>query len=215
MATAPDFQGWLALRGLGLLLACAVRLGGGAVAGAADAPAPPPGTEAMAAEHARLERLAAVYAAYYRRRPEVPARLLRLGLSADDVSVVLFIAEKGVADPYAIASARSARKIPWHAIMRAHRVRLSALAVRLDGPRPKTGPYARAYRVLAGQTAGPLTDDEVRDLVQLRLVTRHFGVRPSRVLARRAAGVRATALVLEADRRRPETPATAAKGGRS
>ncbi len=216
MASAPDFSRRRALlSALGLALLSQAPLGLPRVLLAADGPTVAPGTEALAGERARLEALAAVYAAFYRRPPEVPARLLRLGLSPDDVSVVLFLAERGSADPHAIATARMTSKAPWHSLMRAYGVRQSALAVRLDRARPTSGPYARAYRVLAGRARGPLTDAEVRDLVQLRLVTRHFGLRPSRVLARRTAGTRATDLVLELDRARGGTAADAPRRGRS
>lgn len=213
MATRPDFPRRAVL--LAVTLACLCHAWPGAPRAAAGADASVPGADALVEEHARLDRLAAVYAAFYRRPPEMPARLLRLGLSPDDVSVVLFIAERGSADPYAIASARLRSRLAWHALMRAHGVRPSALAVRLDRPRPKSGPLARAYRVLAGQVRGPLTDGEVRDLVQLRLVSEHFGQRPSRVLARRAAGTPATDLVLEFDRARGGRASDAPHGGRS
>lgn len=212
MATAPDFPRRLAMQGLGLALACAVSLGSVPAWGREGEPLPP-GAEALAAEAARRDRLAVVYGAFYRRPTDVPARLLRLPLSADDVSVVLFIAERGSADPHAVAAARLAKRVPWHALMRAHGVRPSALLVRLDGPRPTKGPYAHAYRVLGGRVRGSLTDDDIRELVQLRLVTRHFRLAPSRVVARRTAGVRPTDLVLDADRVRGVTRDTA--GGRS
>lgn len=213
MATRPDYPRRAVLLAVAVALLCHAWPGAPRLAAGTDGPVP--SADALADEQTRLDRLAAVYAAYYRRPLEMPARLLRLGLSPDDVSVVLFLAERASADPYAIASTRLRSGLAWHALMRAHNVRQSALAVRLDRSRPKSGPLARAYRVLAGQARGPLTDDEVRDLVQLRLVTEHFGQRPSRVLARRAAGTPATDLVLEFDRARGSRAAEPSRGGRS
>ncbi len=188
--------------------------------GPASPPSPAPldgamrGSEArLAAERARLDTIAAVYAGYYAQHPELPARLLRIGLSADDVSVTFWLAVKAAADPYAIASARLQSRAHWSQLMRAHRVSSRALRVRLDGP--AYGPYARPYRVLEGRARGPLTDAEVRDLVQLRLLTEYYRFRPSRVIARRAAGRSGTDLILEAHRGRGARPPGRPFGRRS
>jgi hypothetical protein len=151
--------------------------------------------ERFFADSARLDRIASIYAAYYRLPRLVPDRLLRIGLSPDDVSVTLWLAAASVADPHAIASARLKASPPWHTLLRAYHVSPGRLAVRLDGPPPASGPYARAYRVLAGQARGALTDAEVRDLVQLRLLAEHFRVQPAQVVARRTAGTSAVDLI--------------------
>lgn len=176
---------------------------------------PPETEERLRAETARLERLAAVYSGYYVGHPTVPERLLRIGLSADDVSVTLWLAVTAVADPYAIASARLKKGVRWAELMRAYRVPLRALYVRLDGPAPSQGPYARPYRVLAGRARGPLTDPEVRDLVQMRLLTEYYRLRPSRVIKARTAGQSAVALILEADRESGSRPPGRPLGRRS
>ncbi len=181
-------------------------------------PAPLDGTmrgseDRLAAERTRLDTLARVYAGYYAQHPELPARLLRIGVSADDVSVAFWLAAKAAADPYAIASVRVQSRTPWAQLMRAYQVSSRALRVRLDGP--AYGPYARPYRVLEGRAKGPLTDAEVRDLVQLRLLTEYYRFRPSRVIARRAAGRSATDLILDADRASGARPAGRPFGRRS
>lgn len=190
----------------------------GTGAAAPSIPAPPDGAtpgreEHLAADRARLEALAAVYAGYYGRNPEMPARLLRVGLTPDDVSVTLWLAAKAAADPNAIASARVHRRAPWWQIMRAYRVGSRALRVRLD--RPAYGPYAHPYRVLEGRAKGPLTDAEIRDLVQLRLLTEYYRLRPSRVVAGRAAGRSGSDLILEAHRTRGAKPPGRPFGRRS
>ncbi len=195
-----------------LAATCLALLAGAAPGAAAD----PPGDESrLLAETARLERLAAVYGGFYVDHPDAPARLLRIGLPADDVSVALWLAAVAVADPHAIASARLKGRARWSELMRAYRVPPRALYVRLDGPAPADGPYARPYRVLTGRARGPLTDREVRDLVQLRLLTEYYRLRPSRVIGARAAGRSSVELILEADRRSGARPLGRPLGRRS
>ncbi len=176
---------------------------------------PPPAEERLASEAARLERLATVYSGYYADHPAAAARLLRMGLPADDVSVTLWLAAAAVADPHAIASARLRTGVGWHELLRAYRVPPRALYVRLDGPAPLRGPFARPYRVLAGRARGPLTDQEIRDLVQMRLLTEYYRLRPSRVIAARSAGRSTVELILEADRRSGSRPPGRPLGRRS
>src|SRR5690606_9156754 len=117
-------------------------------AAGAAAPGGAGGGQAPLLQTAQLDRLAAIYAGYYPVAPEAPARLLRIGLPADDVSVALWIAATAVADPYAIASARFRTKARWVELMRAYGLEPRALRVRLDRGLPASGPYARAYRIL-------------------------------------------------------------------
>lgn len=215
----------LHIRARGALAACVLASGGLLLGSAASwgqepSTAPTPGADVapelrrLFRESARLDRLAAAYAAYYKLPADVAPRLLRIGLTPDDVSVALWIARRSVADPHAVAATRVKTGMSWVQVMRAYGVRTKALAVRLDGPRPDRGPYARPYRVLAGQARGPLTDAEVRDLVQLRLLSEHYRVRPSRVIARRGAGASPTDLVLEAQAAAGAKPSASPSRGR-
>jgi len=207
MACAPDTRAALAA-------AAAIALGFGAAAGALPAAADVASGHASALPPAAAERVTAVYAGYYAQPPEVVARLLRVGLSADDVSVTLWLATTAAADPYAIAASRVKTGMSWPELFRAYRVPTWRLAVRLDRPGAAQSPYARAYRVLAGRAPGPLRDGEVRDLVQLRLLSEYYRLRPSRVIARRAGGHPALDLILEADRASGARPAGHALGRR-
>lgn len=206
MACAPDTRAALA--------AAAAIAFGLCAAGARPASADVAPGHAPALPLAVAERVTAVYAGYYAQPPEAVARLLRVGLPPDDVSVVLWLATTAAADPYAIAASRLKTDMTWHELFRAYRVPTRRLAVRLDRPGAAQGPYARPYGVLAGRAPGPLRDGEVRDLVQLRLLSEYYRLRPSRVIARRAAGHPALDLILEADRASGARPAGHALGRR-
>lgn len=152
-----------------------------------------------------LSEIGFVYSEYYRVQPAVVVDLERRRLPEDDVSVLLFLSQQSGMAPAMILKWRAAGDSWW---VITQRLRLDPVAVYYvpvpDHVRPGP-PYGRAYghyrkhpqgkqkksslREAAEQRqAFVFDDDDIRNLVQLRLVSGHYGYRAEEVMQRRERG---------------------------
>jgi len=142
-------------------------------------------------------KLAEIYADYYNvPRPDVE-RLVRAGLTTDDVSVICFVAVAGPSPVTTLALQRM-RKVSWSDVL--VRIGIPGRALvpvtenRIGGAR-----YVRLLRRVAAAPDAParaLDDDQVRDLVQLKVAVEYFGLDPADVAAWRDAGVSSSRILL-------------------
>ncbi len=152
-----------------------------------------------------LSEIGFVYSEYYRVQPAVVVDLERRRLPEDDVSVLLFLSQHSGMAPAMILKWRVAGDSWW---VITQRLRLDPVAVYYvpipDHVHPGP-PYGKAYghyrkhpqgkqkksslREAAEQRqAFVFDDDDIRNLVQLRLVSGHYGYRAEEVMQRRERG---------------------------
>ena len=110
------------------------------------------------------------------------AVLSRWKLTAGEIPVVLFLAERAGVSPDVVVAQRR-RGENWTAIAAAYSVHAGDFHVRIDGP---TGVLAAAYDRFSGRAASEwreisLTDDEVVGFVNVRFLSRFLSVSTSRV----------------------------------
>ncbi len=143
-----------------------------------------------------------VYSEYYRVQPAVIVDLEKRRLPEDDMSVLLFLSGRAHVAPEVILKWRLAGESWW---VITERLRLDPVTVYYvpipDHVQPGP-PFGKAYGYFKkrkhGKTLeqevfakgrGPLfDDDDIRNLVQLRLVSDYYRYRPEDVMARRSRG---------------------------
>lgn len=133
-------------------------------------------------------KLAAVYADYYATPIDGVERLVRAGIPDDDVSVICLVAATTTAPTSTLALMRL-QKLSWAEIFERVRMPGRALVPVTKGARPG-GRFSAPLAVIAADQERPpdLGDDQVRDLVQLKVAVEHFGLEPSLVAAWRDQG---------------------------
>ncbi len=120
--------------------------------------------------------------------------LSRWGLSADEMPVVLYLANRsGVSPDVLVAQRRRGRE--WMDIALGHEVHAGDLYVPLQGP---AGFLAAAYERFDGVASSAwagirLTDQEVVGLVNLRFISVFLGVPPAQVVGELRRGTDAAA----------------------
>jgi hypothetical protein len=172
----------------------AAVVGVAAPAAAAPAPALPP-LPTVAPDLLPL-KLAEIYSDFYTVPAAQVERLVRAGLTTDDVSVTCFVAVAGPSPVTTLAIQRMQRA-SWAEIITAIGVPARALipVTRSSRPAPR---FAALLRRLAAAPDTPpaLADDEVREIVQLKVAVEYFGLEPADVAAWRGAGVAASRILL-------------------
>lgn len=149
-----------------------------------------------------ISEIGLVYSEYYRVQPAVVVDLERKRLSEDDMSVLLFLSGMGRVAPEVILRRRLAGDSWW---MITERLRLDPMKIYYvpvpehvqPGP-----PFGKAYGHFKVKQRGKLTlsdtllkehrialdDDDIRNLVQLRLVSEYYGYPPEEIIKRRERG---------------------------
>lgn len=143
-----------------------------------------------------------VYSEYYRIPPAVVVDLERRRLPEDDISVLLFLSARARVAPEVILRWRLGGESWW---LITERLRLDPVTVYYvpipEHVRPGP-PFGKAYgyfrqhhqkkglasRLVEKQSGHLLDDDDIRNLVQLRLVSEYYGYRPEYVMERRGGG---------------------------
>jgi hypothetical protein len=115
--------------------------------------------------------------------------------TVDDTSVCLYLAKEKGYDPRPVAAIRE-NKTPWKAVMKNLSYSPFGLFENLafSGTGPIPDRFKHAYEEYKKWRDDPtremdLTDDDVRDMVQLRLIVKLYGVPASEVMKLRNSGV--------------------------
>ena len=144
-----------------------------------------------------------VYSEYYEVQPTVVLELERRRLPADDISVLLFLSRQSRVSPEVVLQWRLAGE-NWWAITQRLRLEPAVYYVPVpDHVRPGP-PYGKAYgyyrkhprgggktslrEALRKQEQPDFDDNDIRNLVQLRLVSDYYGHRAEDVMGRRERG---------------------------
>ena len=168
-------------------LAVLALLPAGSTQVAAAVPALPP-LPGVAPEVLR-GALAEIYADYYSMDTAVVERLMRAGIADDDVSVIALVGNVSTSPTSALALMRI-QKVPWADVFARLAVPGRVLLPTLQARRP-AGRYAQAVAVITADPEAParLSDNQVRDLVQLKLAVEYFALDPGLVTAWRDGGI--------------------------
>lgn len=154
-----------------------------------------------------ISEIGFVYSEYYRVQPAVVVDLERKRLSEDDMSVLLFISGRARVAPEVILRWRLAGDSWW---MITERLRLDPMEIYYvpvsehvqPGP-----PFGKAYGHFKAKRHSKLSDaflkerriafddDDIRNLVQLRLVSEYYGYPPEEIIKRRERGERFSRMI--------------------
>lgn len=131
-----------------------------------------------------------VYSDYYRVEPAVISRLENKKLSSDDVAVALFLSTRVKVSPEVIATWRIGGS-SWANITVRLGLQPDIYFVSIPANVKVGPPYGRAYGYYWKKPKKfVLTDDEVVNLVQLRVVSEYYGYDPVVVMKWRESGER-------------------------
>ncbi len=134
--------------------------------------------------------ISATYSDYYKAEPKVVEGLVAQKVSDDDISVALFLSNQAKVTPEVLISYRT-KGLSWADITIKIGVKPDVFFVVLPAnPGP---PYGKAWGHWKKRKAHPtlvfdLGDDDLRNLVQLRLVSEHYKVKPEEVIKWRGSG---------------------------
>lgn len=148
-----------------------------------------------------ISEIGFVYTEYYRVQPAVVVDLERR-LSEDDMSVLLFLSGKSRTAPDVILRWRLAGDSWWIITERLRLDPLEIYYVPLPDYVQPGPPFGKAYGHFKEKHRGKRTlrdalvkerriafdDDDIRNLVQLRLVSEYYGYSPEEVIKRRERG---------------------------
>lgn len=134
-------------------------------------------------------QLAAVYADFYNTPADGIERLMRAGIPDDDVSIIALLGNASTSPASSLALLRI-KRVPWADVFARLALPARVLLPTLKAKRP-AGRYSQAVAIVAADPEAPahLSDDQVRDLVQLKLAVEYFGLDPALVTAWRDAGI--------------------------
>jgi hypothetical protein len=151
----------------------------------------PPGTP-----ESFRQRLAEIYSDFYGVPRSTVDLLLRAGLPDDDVSVICLLSVMSTESTNALALYRL-QKLSWADVFERLRTPGRLLAPQLRS-RPAAERFARPLAIIAADPERPprLTDDQVRDLVQLRVAVEYYALDPAVVAAWRDQGIASTRILL-------------------
>ena len=126
------------------------------------------------------------------------------GLPWDEIAVVLHVSRHASVSSEEVTALRWAG-LSWHDIMSGFSLHPESVYVPIEGP--AEGQSARPYRhqARAGLDAWDSrtsSDEDIINLVNLKFISDHYGLRPERVIALHASGW--TFSAIHADLRRPE-----------
>jgi hypothetical protein len=130
------------------------------------------------------------YSDYYKVEPKVVEGLVAQKVSDDDISVALFLSNHAKVTPEILIGYRT-KGLSWADITIKIGVKPDVFFVVLPAnPGP---PYGKAWGHWKKRKAHPglvfdLGDDDLRNLVQLRLVSEHYKVKPAEVIKWRGSG---------------------------
>jgi len=134
--------------------------------------------------------ISATYNDYYKAEPKIVEGLVAQKVSDDDISVALFLSNQAKVTPEVLIAYRT-KGLSWADITIKIGVKPDVFFVVLPAnPGP---PYGKAWGHWKKRKAHPtlvfdLGDDDLRNLVQLRLVSEHFKVKPAEVIKWRVSG---------------------------
>lgn len=132
----------------------------------------------------------AAYSDYYNVEPKVVDGLVAKQVSEDDISVALFLSNQAKVTPEVVIGYRT-KGLGWADITIKLGVKPDIYFTVLPAnPGP---PYGKAWGYWKKHKAQPtlafsLGDDDLRNLVQLRLVSEHYKVKPEEVIKWRGSG---------------------------
>lgn len=148
-----------------------------------------------------ISEIGFVYSEYYHVQPTVVVDLERKRLSEDDMSVLLFLSGRGRIAPEVILRWRLAGDSWW---MITERLKLDSEIYYVPVPEhvQPGPPFGKAYGHFKVKRRGKQTlsdtflkerriafdDDDIRNLVQLRLVSEYYGYPPEEIIKRRERG---------------------------
>ncbi len=130
------------------------------------------------------------FSEYYKVEPRIVDGLMAQNVSNDDISVALFLANLAKVTPETVIGYR-AKGLSWADITGQLGVKPDVYFVGLpSNPGP---PYGNAWGYWKNRRAQPppvfnLADDDLRNLVQLRLVSQYYKVTPRTVIHWRGSG---------------------------
>jgi hypothetical protein len=159
-------------------------------ASAPAATAAAPAAAAAPRTPARQPYLSAA-ASYFGRTPEQMGELARRYGTRDDLAVTLFVASKAARSPEEIHQLRL-RGLFWWEISTMHDLSGDVWFTKAEAEQPEPE-YERSYRQLENWRRGrtrhlELTDDEVRDLIAVRVVHDVMNVPVKRAMKLRSSG---------------------------
>ena len=134
--------------------------------------------------------ISATYSDYYKAEPKVVEGLVAQKVSDDDISVALFLSNQAKVTPEILIGYRT-KGMSWADITIKLGVKPDVFFVVLPAnPGP---PYGKAWGHWKKRKAHPalifdLGDEDLRNLVQLRLVSEHYKVKPAVVIKWRGSG---------------------------
>ncbi len=163
-----------------------------ATSGAVTPLAPlPPGTP-----ESFQQRLADIYSDFYGVPRTTVDLLLRAGLPDDDISVICLLSVTSTESTNALALYRL-QKLSWADVFARLLTPGRLLAPPLKS-RPAAERFARPLAIIAADPERPprLTDNQVRDLVQLRVAVEYYALDPVAVAAWRDQGIASTRILL-------------------
>jgi hypothetical protein len=134
--------------------------------------------------------ISATYSDYYKAEPKVVEGLVAQKVSDDDISVALFLSNQAKVTPEILIGYRT-KGMSWADITIKLGVKPDIYFTVLPAnPGP---PYGKAWGHWKKRKAHPtlvfdLGDDDLRNLVQLRLVSEHYKVEPAEVIKWRGSG---------------------------
>jgi hypothetical protein len=127
---------------------------------------------------------------YFHREPQIIANWSRRFRNPDDLAVFFYIVQRSWSSPEQVYAIRQ-RGTPWYEVGRQCGVPFNAWYVTYDG-RPG-GRYARPYKYYDRYRRNPtysarLSDQEIRDLVAVKMAHEYYGVPPEIALNWRRDG---------------------------
>lgn len=137
-----------------------------------------------------LTPVTVTYSQYYKVEPGIVNGLVAQKVSNDDISVALFLANLAKVTPETVIGYR-AKGLSWADITGQLGVKPDVYFVGL--PAKPGPPYGNAWGYWKKRQAQPTTafnlgDDDIRNLVQLRLVNQYYKVKPRTVIQWRGSG---------------------------
>jgi len=158
-----------------------------------------------------------VSARYFGYSPEAISEYARRYGARDDLAVTLFVATRSRRSPEQIHQLRL-RGLFWWEISTMNELAGDVWFTELDGERPEDPVFEPAYRQLERWNRGEvrhleITDEEVRNLVAVRVIHDVFDLPVARAMELRSTGRELPAIVSEQYRLRDRGSASAPAGG--